>query len=112
MIALLPAADNFRFVGFAGWAGCACCFFCVAHLALCAAAILARPALLIVRRLAGAAWSVAVTTVAAATVTFGRPGPRWPSCALMSASFGRPGPRWPSCALMSAILAETRSISL
>jgi hypothetical protein len=95
MIALLPAADNFRFVGFAGWAGCACCFFCVAHLALCAAAILARPALLIVRRLAGAAWSVAVTTVAAATV-----------------AFGRPGPRWPSCALMSAILAETRSISL
>jgi hypothetical protein len=51
-MAFKPAAENFRFLGFAGWA---CCCFCAAHLALCAAAILARPALLIVRRFAGAA---------------------------------------------------------
>jgi hypothetical protein len=51
-MAFNPAADNFRFPGFAGWVGC---FFCAAHLARCAAAILARPALLIVRRLAGVA---------------------------------------------------------
>ena len=38
-----------------GFAGCACCFFCAAHLARCAAAILARPALLIVRRFRGPA---------------------------------------------------------
>jgi hypothetical protein len=53
-----PAANIFRFLGFAGsagLAGCACCLFCAAHLALCAAAILARPALLILRRFAGAA---------------------------------------------------------
>jgi hypothetical protein len=54
-MAFNPAADNFRFLGFAGVAGCACCFFCAAHLALCAAAILARPALLIVRRFRGPA---------------------------------------------------------
>jgi hypothetical protein len=53
-MALNPAADNFRFLGFAGGAGCGC-FFSAAHLALCAAAILARPALPIVRRFAGAA---------------------------------------------------------
>jgi hypothetical protein len=51
-MALKPAADNFRFLGAAG---SACCRFCAAHLALCAAAILARPALLIVRRFAGPA---------------------------------------------------------
>ena len=45
-----PAADNFRFLGCAGVAGCACCFFCASHRTLCAATILARPALLIVRR--------------------------------------------------------------
>jgi hypothetical protein len=55
LIAFKPAAENFRFLGFAGVAGCACCFFCAAHLALCAAAILARPALLIVRRFCGPA---------------------------------------------------------
>jgi hypothetical protein len=54
-MAFKPAADRFRFLGFAGGAGCAFCFFCAAHLALCAAAILARPALLIVRRFCGAA---------------------------------------------------------
>jgi hypothetical protein len=51
-MAFNPAADSFRFLGFAG---CACCFFCAAHLARCAAAILARPALLIVRRFRGPA---------------------------------------------------------
>jgi hypothetical protein len=54
-MAFNPAAENFRFLGFAGAAGCACCCFCAAHLALCAAAILARPALLIVRRFCGPA---------------------------------------------------------
>jgi hypothetical protein len=52
-MAFNPAADNFRFLGCAGWAGWACCFFSAAHLARCAAAILARPALLIVRRFCG-----------------------------------------------------------
>ena len=51
-MAFKPAADIFRFLGF-GWAGCACRSFSAAHLALCAAAILARPALLIVRRFCG-----------------------------------------------------------
>lgn len=46
------AADNLRFWGFIGWAFCC---FSAAHLALCAAAILARPALLIVRRFCGPA---------------------------------------------------------
>jgi hypothetical protein len=55
LIAFNPAVDIFRFLGFADLTGCACCFFCAAHLALCAAAILARPALLIVRRFGGAA---------------------------------------------------------
>ena len=55
LMALKPAADIFRFLGLAGVAGCACCCFCAAHLARCAAAILARPALLIVRRFAGPA---------------------------------------------------------
>ena len=54
-IAFKPAFDIFRFVGFAGPAGCACCFFCAAHLARCAAAILARPAALIVLRFFGVA---------------------------------------------------------
>ncbi|MGC9948098.1 MAG: hypothetical protein ABSF64_17170 [Bryobacteraceae bacterium] len=54
-MAFNPAADIFRFLGLAGVAGCACRFFTAAHLALCAAAIMARPALLIVRRFAGAA---------------------------------------------------------
>src|ERR1039457_3260777 len=76
--ATCTTADIFRFLGFAGGAGCAC-FFCPAHLALCAAAILARPALLIVRRFCGPVGPVP------AAVAFGRPGPRWPSCALMSA---------------------------
>jgi hypothetical protein len=44
-MAFKPAADNFRFLGCLGWA---CCCFFAAHLALCAAAILARPASLIV----------------------------------------------------------------
>src|ERR1035438_7440492 len=83
-MAFNPAAENFRFLGFAGWDGCACCFFCAAHLALCAAAILARPALLIVRRFCGPAGSV---PVAAAAVAFAPPGPRRPSCALISAIF-------------------------
>ena len=39
LIAFNPAADSFRVFGFAGWA---CCRFSAAHLALCAAAILAR----------------------------------------------------------------------
>jgi hypothetical protein len=56
-MAFKPAADSFRFFGAAGLgaAGLACCRFCAAHLALCAAAIRARPALLIVRRFWGAA---------------------------------------------------------
>jgi hypothetical protein len=54
-MAFKPAADNFRFLGFAASAGLACRFFCAAHLALCAAAILARADLLMVRRFAGAA---------------------------------------------------------
>src|ERR1017187_6369110 len=56
-----------------------------------AAAILARPALLIVRRFAGLARSVRFA-VAVAAVAFGRPGPRRPSCALISAIFAAPGP--------------------
>jgi len=72
------AADIFRFLAFAGVAGCACCLFCAAHRAFCAAAILARPALLIVRRFDGAAVAVSAA-VAAVTVAFGRPGPGWPS---------------------------------
>jgi hypothetical protein len=51
-MAFKPAADNFRFFGFSG---AACCCFCAAHLALCAAAILAWPAALIVRRFCGPA---------------------------------------------------------
>jgi hypothetical protein len=44
-MAFRPAADNFRFLG---WVASACCCLCAAHLALCAAAIRARPALLMV----------------------------------------------------------------
>lgn len=51
-MAFKPAADNFRFLGAADWP---CWRFCAAHLALCAAAILARPAALMVRRFAGPA---------------------------------------------------------
>ena len=47
---LNPAPNNFRFLGLSGLA---CCRFCAAHLALCAAATLARPALLIVQRFCG-----------------------------------------------------------
>ncbi|MGA3078720.1 MAG: hypothetical protein ABSG56_34200 [Bryobacteraceae bacterium] len=54
-IAFNPVADNFRFLGFTGRSGWAFCPFSAAHLARCAAAILARPALLIVRRFTGAA---------------------------------------------------------
>jgi len=79
-MAFKPAAEIFRFSGFACCAGCACCFFCAAHLARCAAAILARPGLPIVRRFAGAAGAVPVTDADAVAVTFGRPGPRCPSC--------------------------------
>jgi hypothetical protein len=42
-------------LGLRRWGWLRLCFFCAAHLALCAAAILARPALLIVRRFCGAA---------------------------------------------------------
>jgi hypothetical protein len=95
LIAFNPAADIFRFLAFAGLAAGTCCFFCAAHLAFCAAAILARPALLIVPRFAGDAGSAVVAAAAVAAVAFGRP---------------RPG--WPSRSLMSAIFAETRPISL
>ena len=55
LMALKPAADIFRFLGFTGWVASTGCCFCAAHLALCAAAILARADLLIVRRLGGPA---------------------------------------------------------
>jgi len=66
-MAFKPAADIFRFLGFSGWAWGR---LCAAHLALCAAAILARPALLMVWRV----WGPAGLIPAAAAL--GLPGPR------------------------------------